>query len=155
MRYHRPAPGNQETPPFLPPTRVPPQSPQASPAPAETTQTPPTLPCSDDLTFIDDLTIPDGRQVKPGAELDKRWEVRNSGSCNWGEFYSLRLTAGESLGAAESLPLYPARSQTNAVFRILLEAPPEEGSYRSAWQAHNPAGEPFGDLIYIDIIVTN
>lgn len=154
-RYARPAPGSQETPPFLPPTRVPAQSAQMSPPPVETAQPSPTLPCADGLTFIDDLTIPDGGQVKPGAELDKRWEVRNSGSCNWDERYSLRLTAGEPLGAAESLPLYPARSETNAVIRILLQAPLAEGSYRSTWQAHNPAGEPFGDLIFVDIIVEN
>ncbi len=126
-----------------------------SPVPAETAQPSPTLPCTDGLTFIDDLTVPDGSQVKPGAELDKRWEVRNSGSCNWDDRYSLRLTAGEPLGGADSLPLYPARSETNAVIRILLQAPLAEGSYRSAWQAHNPAGEPFGDLIFVDIIVEN
>jgi hypothetical protein len=36
--------------------------------------------CSDGLTFIEDLTIPDGAFVAPGEVLDKRWQVKNSGS---------------------------------------------------------------------------
>ena len=39
--------------------------------------------CSDWLTFVEDLTIPDGTSVIPGSVLDKRWQVENSGTCNW------------------------------------------------------------------------
>lgn len=152
--FDRPAPGNEATPFFLPPTRVPPQDVLADTPPTSAAQALPALICVDNLTFVDDLTIPDGSQVQPGATLDKRWEVRNSGTCNWDERYSLRLVAGDRLGVAEQLALYPARSGTNAVIRILFQAPLEPGSYRSAWQAFSPAGEPFGDLIYIDIEVT-
>jgi hypothetical protein len=27
------------------------------------------------------------------------------------------------------------------------------GEYRSAWQAHSPDGQPFGDVIYVQITV--
>lgn len=49
--------------------------------------------------------------------------------------------------------LYPARSGSEAVIRLVFIAPDESGHYRSAWQAINPQGEAFGELIFIEIIV--
>ena len=109
--------------------------------------------CSSGLTYLEDLTIPDGSKAAPGERLDKRWKVKNSGGCNWDERYRLRLTAGPSLGAAEEQALYPALSGTEAEVRILFNAPQEAGSYRSAWQAYDPDGQPFGDPVFIDFEV--
>ena len=110
--------------------------------------------CSDALTFIEDLTIPDGMQVNPGTVLDKRWRVENSGTCNWDESYSIQRTAGQELGAPERLALYPARSGGEAMLRIQFIAPEEPGTYRSAWQAYNPLGEAFGDPFYVEFTVS-
>jgi hypothetical protein len=109
--------------------------------------------CADGLSFLEDLTIPDGTPVEPGAELDKRWRVVNSGTCNWGEGYTLVLTAGPELGAAPSQALFPARGGAEAVIRLVFTAPEEPGTYRSAWQARSPDGLPFGDTIFLDIVV--
>ncbi len=109
--------------------------------------------CFDNLTYLEDLTFPDGTQVEPGEVIDKRWLVRNSGSCNWDETYSVRLISGPELGAGPLQALFPARSEAEATIRITFTAPSESGAYRSAWQAHTPAGVPFGDPIYLDIIV--
>lgn len=140
---------------YVPPTQLPPTP--------TTTRLPPSTPielraaatpdCTDQLSFQNDLTIPDGTQVAPGEALDKRWEVENSGTCNWDERYSLRLVAGNDLGAKPQVGLYPARSGTLASINILFTAPTEPGPYRSAWQAYGPAGEAFGDQIFIDIVV--
>lgn len=110
-------------------------------------------PCQDNLVFLRDQTIPDGTVVQPLSSLDKRWEVENAGSCNWGPDYRLRLIAGPELDAQKEQALYPARSGTHAVLRIPFKAPAEAGDYRSAWQAFNPQGEPFGDPFFIDITV--
>ncbi|HOD03442.1 MAG TPA: NBR1-Ig-like domain-containing protein [Anaerolineaceae bacterium] len=137
---------------FVPPTAIPPtpttESVQAVPQAAT-----PGGPCEDLLSFIADVTIPDGSQVQPGSTLDKRWEVQNSGTCNWNENYRLRLIAGEELGASSEQALTPTRSGTNTVIRIVFTAPLEPGDYRSAWQAHNPDGLPFGDPFFIDFTV--
>lgn len=109
--------------------------------------------CRDNLTFLSDVTIPDGTVVQADATLDKRWEVENSGNCNWQENYRIRLIAGPDLGAQQEQALYPARSGSKAVIQILFQAPAESGSYRSAWQAFNPQGEPFGDPFFIDVTV--
>ena len=135
FRLASPSPTSSPTAAFRPPT--------ATPA------------CQDGLRFLADITVPDGTIVAPGESIDKQWQVENSGTCNWNERYRLRRISGPSLEAPDEQALYPARSGTPAVVRILLVAPSEPGTYRSAWQAYNPQGEPFGDPIYVEILVSS
>jgi len=137
---------------FVPPTPIPP-TPTIDGIESVTQSITQSAACEDLLSFIADVTIPDGSQVQPGSTLDKRWEVQNSGTCNWNENYRLRLIAGEALGANSEQALTPTRSGTNTVIRIVFTAPMEPGDYRSAWQAHNPDGLPFGDPFFIDFSV--
>lgn len=113
----------------------------------------PTVQCKDNLVFVKDITIPDGTVVAPDSTLDKRWQLENNGNCNWGQGYRIRLITGPELGAPKEQALYPARSGSQAVVRIVFKAPLEPGTYRSAWQAFNPQGEPFGDPFFIEIKV--
>jgi len=113
----------------------------------------PTPFCSNNLLFLEDLTIPDGTIVTPGASLEKQWKVENNGTCNWDERYRVRLVAGPELGAKIEQALYPARSGTQSTIQIVFTAPEEVGTYRSAWQAYSPDGLPFGDPFFIEIAV--
>jgi hypothetical protein len=115
----------------------------------------PTPQCTNNLTYIQDITIPDSTSVTPGQTLDKRWRIQNSGTCNWDERYRMKMVAGPGLGAPVEQALYPARSGSEAVIRIMFTAPADMGAYRSAWQAYDPQGEPFGDPFFIEVIVTN
>ena len=131
-------------------------APVASPTPlqAEDSARPSTTPtCEDSLKFIADLTIPDGTIAARGALLDKRWQVENSGSCNWDERYRLRIISGAEMGLQSEQALFPARSGASAVIRMLLLAPSIPGTYRSAWQAVGAGGDLFGDIIYVEIRV--
>jgi hypothetical protein len=58
------------------------------------------------------------------------------------------------LGAPEEIALFPARSGTQVTIQIFFTAPFEEGIYETAWQAFDPNGFPFGDLIYMRILAT-
>lgn len=109
--------------------------------------------CSNDLTFIDDLTIPDNTATTFGLTLDKQWLVQNSGTCNWNANYRLNNIGGAALGAPEEMALYPARAGTQATIQIQFTAPFTEGVYESAWQAVAPDGTMFGDPIYMRIVV--
>jgi hypothetical protein len=109
--------------------------------------------CTSQLNFVEDLSIPDGSRVAAGEQIDKRWLVENPGSCNWDEGYRLRLVAGHDLDAPAEQALYPARAGSRATIRILYTAPNEPGAYQSAWQAFDPQDQPFGDPIYIQIVV--
>jgi hypothetical protein len=120
---------------------------------SEASRPTPTPLCTDNLRFLADLTIPDGTVVAPGDALDKRWQVENSGTCNWDERYRLKLIAGPELGVPAEQALFPARSGTQMVINILFTAPSDPGTYRSAWQAYNPQGAAFGDPFFIEVLV--
>jgi len=107
--------------------------------------------CVNNLTFIEDLTIPDNTLITYGATIDKQWLVQNSGTCHWNAEYRLRHVGGAVLGAPEGIALYPARSGTQATLQITFTAPFTDGEYESAWQAFDPSGLAFGDIVYMRI----
>ncbi|MGD2155693.1 MAG: NBR1-Ig-like domain-containing protein [Anaerolineales bacterium] len=110
--------------------------------------------CVHNLRFISDLSIPDGTIVSPGEKLDKRWQVENNGTCNWDQEYRVRLVAGPAMGVPTEQALYPALSGTQAIIRMIFTAPETAGTYRSAWQAYSPQGNPFGDPFFIEVVVS-
>jgi hypothetical protein len=114
----------------------------------------PTPTCTDGLTYVHDVTIPDGTNVTPGQPIDKQWLVKNSGSCNWDVRYRLKLVGGDAMGVAKLLALYPARAGTEANLDIVFIAPSQAGLYQSQWQAMNPDGQTFGDPFYVQVSVT-
>jgi hypothetical protein len=109
--------------------------------------------CSNNLSFVEDLTIPDNMFATFGLAMDKKWLVENSGTCNWNSDYRLRNIGGAALGAPQEIALYPARAGKQATIQILFTAPFTEGVYESAWQAIDPQGAAFGDPIYIRVSV--
>lgn len=154
----------QPTPtPFRPPTQ-----PQPTQILATTTSIPvlftpvptltitPTLivPCTNNLQFVQDITIADNTAIPPAAPIDKQWLVKNSGTCDWDSSYRLKWIGGDPLGAAQEQILYPARAGTQPTLHILFTAPATAGTYESAWQAYAPDGTAFGDPIFIKIQVT-
>ena len=127
--------------------------PTSTPLPIITATSSATPPCTDGLAFVEDITIPDGTVVLPGASVDKRWLVQNNGSCNWDSRYRLKFVGGLEMGATTEQALYPARSGSQATIRISFTAPSEPGTYNTAWQAFNQDGVAFGDPVFMEIIV--
>lgn len=121
---------------------------------AQATEPPPPENCVNALKFLSDLTVPDGSPVSPGQKIDKQWLAQNSGTCNWGEGYRLKLVAGfPPFGAEVNQALFPARAGAEVTLQIFFVAPPVSGIYRSAWQAYDPNDLPFGETIYIEFMV--
>ncbi|GAB4497753.1 MAG: hypothetical protein OHK003_07430 [Anaerolineales bacterium] len=147
--------------PFRPPTAIPPTqiSPTPTPLPATPTfaptltATPDTGPCTNELTFLDDLTVEDGTSFSPNATIDKQWLVQNDGTCNWDASYKLKWVGGSTLGVAEEQPLFPARAGVQVTLRIVFTAPSEPGTYQTTWQALDPDGNLFGETVYMEIVV--
>jgi len=92
-------------------------------------------------------------EATPGSVIKKEWEVKNSGTCNWGSGYTIQLIGGPSLEAPSPQDLFPARNGTSLIIQMEFIAPDEPGNYRSAWQAYNPDNLAFGDSFYIDFVV--
>jgi len=125
---------------------------EAAAAPTTFQDTPQPI-CENDLSFVSDLTVPDGSIFEPGATIDKRWRVENSGTCNWDSRYRLRFILGDAMGTTVEQLLFPARAGTQTEIAILFTAPDEPGVYRSEWQAYGADGAPFGDPIYMEVVV--
>lgn len=129
-------------------------SPSSTPFPTITPVAARPTPCNNDLRFVQDLTIPDGTAVKPGEPVDKQWLVTNTGTCNWDAGYRIKLVSGDAMGTPTEQALYPARAGTQATLRIVFTAPPDAGTYQSAWQAFAPDGTAFGEAVYMQIDVS-
>jgi hypothetical protein len=128
-------------------------SPTATAAPTATPTVVTPTPCTNDLQFVQDVTVPDGTSVTPGERVDKQWLVTNSGTCNWDATYRLKLITGDAMGASTEQTLYPAREGTQATLRIVFIAPDTAGNYRTAWQAFAPDGTAFGQALTMQINV--
>ena len=147
---------------FVPPTELPQVNPFTAPVVTAAPTTVPTVliptptstpTCTNNLTYIQDLTIPDGTTVSPGQSIDKQWLVSNSGTCNWDARYDIKLISGDAMAAPVEQALYPARAGAQAKLRILFTAPQDVGAYQSAWQAIAPDGTAFGTPVNIQITV--
>ena len=145
---------------FVPPT----EPPQLIPITATfVTALPTTIPtiiiptstptCTNNLTYVQDLTVFDGTNVSPGQPIDKQWLVNNSGTCNWDSRYRLKLISGDVMAAPVEQTLYPAHAGAQAKLRILFTAPQDAGTYQSTWQAIAPDGTAFGAVVSIQITV--
>jgi hypothetical protein len=116
----------------------------------------PTVPaddCFNDAVFIEDVTIPDFTLVEPGERLDKRWLVQNNGTCDWGPGYRLVHLGVDEFSGPSELALYPAASGSSAELRVELVAPEEPGEYLSRWQAYSDEDVPFGQEIYLLVLI--
>ena len=137
---------------FIPPTLQGISAPLVleTPTPGPATATPI---CENNLVFLRDVTVPDGQHFLAGQTFDKSWEVRNDGSCPWVQGYSLQLVDGIAMGAIDRQSLPQTTSGEAVIITIQFRAPQQPGTYRSAWKAHDQAGQPFGVQIYVEIIV--
>lgn len=137
---------------FLAPTIVPKSSPIVIATPTEPLPSP-TPDCLNDLEFVTDTTVPDGTAYPPDASIDKRWLVKNTGTCNWDQRYRVRFLDGDLMGAITEIALFPALSGTEAEIQIVFTTPPIGGDYSGTWQAFAPNGEAFGHWFSISIEV--
>jgi hypothetical protein len=106
-----------------------------------------------DAVFLEDLTVPDQSVVDPGVELDKRWSVQNSGSCDWGPGYQLFHVSNDAFSTTDEIALFPASAGSTAVWQVQLVAPPAPGEHISIWQARSPDGALFGEQVYLWVVV--
>ena len=111
------------------------------------------VPAIDELTFITDVTAPDGAAIAAGRAFTKTWRVRNSGTSVWAGF-TLEHVADARLGGPASVPLPPLAPDETGEVSVPLIAPTEPGRHRSTWKARNARGRLFAFELYADILVT-
>jgi len=141
--------------------------PTASPAPTEkftatpvvltaTLETPATADPCYDLLWIEDVTIPDGTNLKPNESFTKTWLVQNSGGCAWPPGFTFQHVGGdpmrgETLTLEEAIPVGAKRE-----ISIQLAVPTNQnGLIQSSWRMADANGVFFGDTLTVNITVGN
>ncbi len=93
------------------------------------------------MTFVSDITIPDGMIIAPGARFTKTWRVRNDGNCVWDQKYALVLDKGDALSSVTSFPLTRVVNPGDTYdITVELTAPTKEGDYAGYWRIATPFG---------------
>lgn len=128
--------------------------------PAISPTAPPTnLPdCTDDATFITDITVPDGTNLNPETTYTKIWRISNSGTCAWNSDYSLVFASGEKSGAPDSTPLaYTVPGETLDI-SVELTTPTQKGTATTNFQLRSPSGKLIaisgGIYLYVSVYVS-
>lgn len=92
-----------------------------------------------------DVTIPDDTKMQPGQSFTKTWRLQNSGTCTWGQGYSIALFSGEGMGAPASAPIPVEVPPGKSVdISIDMVAPLAAGTYQGNWKLRNAANTWFG-----------
>ncbi|MEI7849060.1 MAG: NBR1-Ig-like domain-containing protein [Chloroflexota bacterium] len=101
------------------------------------------------MTFLSDVTIPDGMIIAPGATFTKTWRVRNDGNCVWDQKYALELEKGAALGTVTKTPLTRVVNPGDSLdLSIEFTAPTTEGDYTGYWHVATPFGGYMGVGMY-------
>jgi hypothetical protein len=142
-------------------------------APFPGTGTPPGAPpnasdCTNLVTFVSDVNVPDNTTFQPGQTFTKTWRVKNDGTCAWGPNGSLTAlvyAGGDKLGSPAEVPLPSAVAPgQTADVSVQLTAPGTPGTYVSQWmfKVANPpqgggstlgVGENGKGALYVQIVV--
>ena len=131
-----------------PPTETPTATATATQTATTTTTLTPTtteLPCNR-VSFVTDVSVPDGTVIKTGTPFTKTWRFRNTGSCTWTSGYQLVFIKGDAMNGAGSQSLTNGLVPPNSTVdvSINLVAPASAGTYKGFWKIREPGGEIFG-----------
>ncbi len=138
------------------PTTAAPTSPPPTAVPP--TAVPPTAaPCTNNSTYVADVTVPDGTTLALGQTFNKIWRVRNTGSCTWGAGYLLVFVGGEAMGATTSIAVPNTAPNATADLLVPMTAPTTPGAHSGQWRLKSSGGTLFGTAVtvVINVIDTN
>lgn len=114
--------------------------------------------CSYNVTFVGDVTIPDGAAFDPGTPFVKTWRLKNDGTCTWGpsgyDLHYLVFSGGDQLGGPNQVQL-PGDVQPGSTVdvSVSLKAPTAPGTYKSLWSLALDNGTKIGPPLFAQILV--
>ena len=108
---------------------------------------------TDSLTYIADVTIPDGTFMSPGQDFVKTWRVKNTGSVSWGAGYVLAFAYGDQMSGQFVALTEVVQPGQEVEVSVQFTAPNDAGEYLSAWTMRNPQGVTFPEIVFVKVIV--
>ena len=112
-----------------------------------------TVQACDNLTYVSDVTVPDGTVMLTGQQFVKTWAVENTGSCAWTTDYQFAFVDGDAMGGTSAFLAAAVSPGTTAELSVNLTAPTTPGTYKGSWRMKNAAGVYFGNTITVLITV--
>jgi hypothetical protein len=124
-------------------------------APTATVATPsPTVQQCEGMTFVEDVTIPDGTQMAVNQHFTKTWRVQNTGTCTWITTFYLGFAFGEQMGGQTRVPLKAAvATGQTADFSVSLIVPNKTGKLTGVWSLFDDKGNTVGKNMTVVIDV--
>lgn len=120
----------------------------STPIPTATTTPAPTATsasCTNQVKFVEDVTIPDNTEILPGQEFIKTWRLQNAGTCPWTDKYALIYVSGDQMTGNSPLPLTGSTAPGSTLdVSITLKAPGTTGTYQGNWELRDADGVNFG-----------
>jgi hypothetical protein len=112
-------------------------------APPEVEVTPSTG--TDALTFVEDVTVPDGTIYGPLENFVKTWRLLNSGESTWTTDFALVFERGEQMGGPNQDKLSQQVAPGDTIdLSVELTAPGKGGEYTGFWILQDEEGNRFG-----------
>jgi hypothetical protein len=101
--------------------------------------------CTDKITFVSDVTVPDNTQFAANTSFTKTWRLKNSGTCNWTPDYVVTFVSGDPMSAVYPVKLTNSVAPGgNADVSVNMVSPGANGTYKGSWGLKNPSGKVFG-----------
>jgi heat shock protein HslJ len=124
-------------------------NPPVAPTLAPPTPTPGAGPggCVPKMSFVSDVTVPNGTTLQPNASFVRTWRVRNDGTCYWDSSYRLVFSNGDQIGGPAWVSVPNTEPGAQANISVPLVAPATPGTYRGHWVMQASNGVTFGGLV--------
>jgi hypothetical protein len=106
------------------------------------------------LLWIEDRTIPDGKQMKPNEVFTKTWLVQNNGGCAWAPSFTFNHVGGDPMRGKPLRFTEPIPVGAKREISIELIVPSgQNGLIQSSWRMADENGIFFGDTLSVNIMV--
>jgi hypothetical protein len=104
------------------------------------------------LQLIRSYTEPEG-PFRRGQDFTQKWQVANTGTCDWLYLFSVEFASGERMGGNGhrlSNKIEPGKWTT---LEVSLEAPDAPGNFSATWRFVHADGTSFGSILPVSITV--
>ncbi len=106
------------------------------------------------LLWIEDVTIPDGTQMKAGEVFTKTWLVQNIGGCAWHAGFTFDHVGGDRMRGNTVTLQEPIQTGSKRELSVQLTVPSgQTGLIQSSWRMADENGSFFGDTLSVNILV--
>ena len=106
------------------------------------------------LSFVKDVSIPDGTQMTPGQSFTKKWLVQNTGTCAWEPGFTWNIVGGESMSGVAVTLNQRVEPGNQYEFSVPMIAPTNKtGKLRGTWRLADANNNFFGDSPWVEVTV--